>query len=207
MQVDIEKFVDGLHDYIARAVKPIHERLAELEARKPEKGDKGEPGQNGINGIDGKSFTVEDVEPIIERAMEQKVDSWALQFERRAQDVLQKALDRIPLPKDGKDGVDGNPGADGMGFDDLAIEYDGERCISISLQKDGREIHKYLHLPIVIDRGVFKTEQKYQQGDGVTWAGSYWIAQASEPEGTPGSSDGWRLAVKKGRDGRHGRPE
>jgi hypothetical protein len=45
----------------------------------------------------------------------------------------------------------------------------------------------------------------YRKGDGVTWGGSFWIAQKDAPEGRPGLSDDWRLAVKKGRDGRDGR--
>lgn len=43
---------------------------------------------------------------------------------------------------------------------------------------------------------------KYLEGDGVTWGGSFWIAQkdtATKPDGGE-----WRLAVKKGRDGKDG---
>ena len=40
-------------------------------------------------------------------------------------------------------------------------------------------------------------------GDGTTWGGSFWIAQGETGE-KPDTGKGWRLAVKKGRDGRDG---
>lgn len=44
----------------------------------------------------------------------------------------------------------------------------------------------------------------YEQGDGVTFAGSFWIAQ-KDTSSKPGESSDWRLAVKRGQDGRDGR--
>ena len=41
----------------------------------------------------------------------------------------------------------------------------------------------------------------YQRGDGVTLGGSFFIAQA-DTTAKPGKSDEWRLAVKRGADGR-----
>jgi hypothetical protein len=169
---------------------------------KPQDGKDGANGENGKDGIDGKSFTAEDAEPIIQRAIERHVDAWALSFERRASDVLQRAIDRMPAPKDGKDGENGK---DGIGFDDVRVDYDGERGFSIVFEKDGREIRHDVRVPAVIDRGVYKSDAAYEKGDGVTHQGSYWIAQSESPASAPGMSDGWRLAVKKGRDGRHGK--
>ena len=57
-------------------------------------------------------------------------------------------------------------------------------------------------MPAVIDRGVYRDTEAYAKGDGVTWGGSYFIAQKQAPEGKPGESDSWRLAVKRGRDGK-----
>jgi hypothetical protein len=54
---------------------------------------------------------------------------------------------------------------------------------------------------VVIDRGVWREGQEYKAGDGVTWAGSYWIAQ-KDTSAKPDSGDGFRLAVKRGRDGK-----
>jgi hypothetical protein len=56
----------------------------------------------------------------------------------------------------------------------------------------------------VIDRGVWR-EGQYKAGDAVTWAGSLWIAQ-KDTDAKPDSGDGWRLSVKRGRDGKAAEP-
>lgn len=163
----------------------------------PENGKDGEPGK------DGKSFDLDDAEKLLDS----KMARWELDFERRANDALQRAIDRMPAPKDGKDGEPGKDGVDGVGFDDLEVEYDGERAISLVFTKGERVKRFDLSLPVVIDRGIYKSDMDVKAGDGVTWGGSYWIAQKDMPTGKPGDpgSEGWRLAVKRGRDGKDGR--
>lgn len=103
--------------------------------------------------------------------------------------------------KDGENGVPGNDGADGVGFDDLSVDYDGEKTVTLRFTK-GENIKEFpLVLPVVIDRGVFSEGKTYSPGDGVTWGGSFWIAQEETGE-KPDTAKGWRLAVKKGRDGK-----
>lgn len=154
----------------------------------------------GPAGKDGASVTVDDVLPALERLIEAKASSWALDFERRAADVLQRAVDRLPKPVDGKDGA---PGADGLGFDDLSVAYDGERTVTLRFAR-GDLVREYpLTIPAVLDRGVYREGQAYVPGDGVTWAGSYWIAQRAT-EAKPDAGDDWRLAVRRGRDGKNG---
>jgi hypothetical protein len=58
--------------------------------------------------------------------------------------------------------------------------------------------------PVPIDRGVW-TEQAYDRGDCASHGGSLWIAQR-DTRAKPGTSDDWRLACKKGRDGRDAPP-
>jgi hypothetical protein len=58
-----------------------------------------------------------------------------------------------------------------------------------------------LTMPVVIDRGVYQSGKQYEQGDAVTWGGSMWIAKEAT-EAKPDSGEGWRLAVKRGRDGK-----
>lgn len=58
-------------------------------------------------------------------------------------------------------------------------------------------------LPIVIDRGMWR-EGKFERGDGVTWGGSFFIAQR-DTSAKPETSPDWRLAVKRGRDGVNGK--
>ncbi len=103
----------------------------------------------------------------------------------------------------GKDGIDGEPGVDGLGFDDLAFEYDGEKTAVLKFTRGELVKEHTLHMPIVIDRGVFSEGKEYAPGDGVTWAGSFWIAQ-EKTNAKPDSRSSWRLAVKKGRDGKDG---
>lgn len=59
-------------------------------------------------------------------------------------------------------------------------------------------------VPALIDQGVYKIETTYERGDGVSYAGSWWIAQESTQD-RPQSSKAWRLAVKRGQDGKDGK--
>lgn len=117
----------------------------------------------------------------------------------------------VIVGKDGRDGRDGEKGApgqdgrDGLGFDDLAVEYDGEKTITLKMQRGDVVKEASIVLPINIDRGIFKEGQNYTAGDSVTWGGSYWIAQRDTGAKPDSADSGWRLAVKKGRDGKDGR--
>lgn len=204
--MDVTKLADEVFElvvgYVTRAVEPLLARLQTLEERpapvipEPMKGDKGDKGDQG------DSVTVEDVEPIIAAA----VDKWALDFERRAQDLLQRAVDRIPPPPAAKDGEDGEDGKDGLGFDDLMVEHDGKRCVTLKFQRGDIVKSFELTIPAVIDAGFWKPEMKFEPGDGVTHGGSYWIAQKSTDTQPEVGNDAWRLAVRKGRDARGGVP-
>lgn len=92
-------------------------------------------------------------------------------------------------------------GVDGLGFDDLTVEQSGERSFVLRFTQGDRAKEFSFDVPVVIDRGVYKDGATYAAGDGVTWAGSYWIAQ-KETASKPDSGDGFRLAVKRGRDGK-----
>lgn len=158
----------------------------------------GKDGAPGRDGIDGKSVSVDDVLPHFHQAF----DKWALDFERRAQDIHTRLLASFDKPKDGRDGVDGKDGADGLGFDDIDITHDGERGFTIAVVREDRRKEFGFKLPVVLERGVYKADREYERGDAVTADGSYWIAQKDAPSGKPGHSPDWRLAVKKGRDGK-----
>jgi hypothetical protein len=58
---------------------------------------------------------------------------------------------------------------------------------------------------ISLDAGVW-TEREYLAGDSVSHGGSSFIAQVATTA-KPGKSDDWRLAVKRGADGRDWRPD
>jgi hypothetical protein len=115
-------------------------------------------------------------------------DADAEQIARAAHD----AVAALPRPKDG---------LDGLGFDDLQFEYDGERSITFKV-KSGDRIKAFdAKMPVIIDRGVWR-ERAYEPGDGVTWRGSFWIAQKETSAKPDEASADWRLAVKRGRDGK-----
>lgn len=58
------------------------------------------------------------------------------------------------------------------------------------------------------DKGVFEAGKSYSAGNGVTADGSFYIAQrATQSAPGPADSSGdWRLAVRRGKQGRDGRP-
>lgn len=109
-------------------------------------------------------------------------------------------------PVVGKDGAPGKDGEDGLGFDDLSVEMaDDGRTIVHRWERGERSKEARLQLAVVLDRGVYTPEKDYQAGDGVTWGGSFWIAQRETKGEKPGEgNDAFRLSVKRGRDGRDG---
>lgn len=161
---------------ISHLEKRINDVIASIP--NPEKGD------------DGISPSPDEVA----KSMEHIFAKWALDFERKADHVLEKAIDRMPKAKDGRDALD---------IDDfeLSLGEDG-RTITASLKRGETVIEKSVKIPAILDRGVYSEDDKYEKGDGVTYAGSYWIVQKDSPEGRPSSSADFRLAVKRGRDGK-----
>src|SRR5262245_14924481 len=141
-----------------------------------------------------------------------------------------RALARIPGPRGergppgeiGVKGERGPKGEPGRNAGDLALlqEYvveqiertlktgkmttpDGGRTLRWAL---GDTVQHEIKTAIVLDAGVWKDGTTYVAGDGVTLGGSFFIAQA-ETTAKPGKSDDWRLAVKRGSDGRDARYE
>lgn len=134
--------------------------------------------------------TAEEVGGLFER----RFSDLTLHWERSVREETSKALDRIPAPKDGRDALP-------LESFELELGDDG-RTVTVRMQAGETLIEKTVKIASVIDRGVFSAEKSYEQGDGTTYGGCYWIAQKDAPAGVPGGSDDWRLAVKKGRDGK-----
>lgn len=102
--------------------------------------------------------------------------------------------------KDAEPAEPGKPGRDGFGFEDLAVEYDGERTVTVVFQQ-GDHVKRFpLLFPVVLDRRVYGAGKTYEKGDAVSWGGSLWIAQEQTSEKPDDGKTAWRLAVKKGRD-------
>ena len=104
---------------------------------------------------------------------------------------------------DGKMLVPGRvKGDDAFRLEDLELApEDGGRRITYRFSANGRQVERTIKTATVIDRGVWKPGQ-YEAGDAVTTKGSWWVA-TRDTDGRPGDPDsGWRLAVKRGRDGK-----
>lgn len=167
---------------------------------------------------DGKSVTVEEVAPIIASEVEKQIKQ--IPAPKDGQDgkdgvglagaiidrsgelvvTLTNGETRNLGPVVGKDGDPGKDGRDGFGFEDIDL-LDTDEGVILRFIRGGDV--KDFRLPIIVDRGVYKEGQTYRPGDGVTWGGSFWICQ-EETTDKPDSGKGFRLAVKKGRDGRDG---
>ena len=106
--------------------------------------------------------------------------------------LINEKLDSWPKPKDG------------MGFDDLSVEYDGERTFKFVLSQGDRKKEFAFDVPIVLDRGIYADGKSYARGDAVTWDGSSWIAQTDGAKEKPGTGKEWRLAIKRGTRGKDG---
>lgn len=173
--------------------------------------------------VDGKSVSVDDIKPLFDAAFA----AWQLEFERRAYEIVQRSVDRLPPAKDGASvrkeeilpelmaelklaiaGIhvpkDGKDGRDGISLEDCRAEMKSDRVIAFHF-KGGEKVHSTeLRLKgYPIYRGIYKPGE-YEEGDSVTYGGSIWIAE-KDTKGTPGTANsGWRLAVKRGNDGKDG---
>jgi hypothetical protein len=126
---------------------------------------------------------------------ERRFSDLTLAWERQARDTFEKAADRMPKPKDGRDALN-------LEDFDLALSDDG-RTVTMKMQAGETIIEKSVKIAAVIDRETFKHDGTYEKGDGVSYGGSFWIAKCDAPKGVPGSGEtDWRCAVKKGRDGK-----
>lgn len=171
-------------------------------------GKEGPAGRDGRDGADGVSPEPEAIAALFER----RFSDILLSFERRFTEVVDKCVQNMPTPKDGRDGRDGTDGRDAFPLEAFSFDLgDDERTIVMRFEAGDAKIVKELRLPYPVDRGVWSPEalgpdQPYRKGDGVTFGGSFFIAQVDSPASKPGTSNEWRLAVKKGRDGRDFRP-
>lgn len=163
-------------------------------------GERGERGEKGEVGQDGRSVTVDDLQPLIEGLY----SKWALGWEQRAMEVLQRALDRIEKPKDGVPGKDGKDGRDAFDLEDFEAKLlDDGRTLVLAYVRGSERLERSIVLNHILDRGVWK-QSRYLRGDAVSFGGSVFIAQR-DTESKPETDDSWRLAVKRGRDGRDGK--
>lgn len=142
--------------------------------------------KDGINGKDGDSVTLDDVSTWLDA----NFSKWALGAERAFNEKTERAIIAMPKPKDGRDGINAK---------DLELVGRTLRWT----HADGTVKEMVTGLPLY--QGMFKEGNDYQVNDLVTFGGNIWIAVEAkglkEKPGSPGNNS-WRLAVRKGSDGR-----
>ena len=77
------------------------------------------------------------------------------------------------------------------------------RTLSIRVtHTDGEVVEQQLRSPSLIYREIYREGERYEGGDAVTFGGSVWVALRDTTSKPGEGAADWRLAVKKGRDGR-----
>lgn len=164
-------------------------------------GKDGKPGTQGEKGDPGESANIAELHAYIN-------------------EQVAKAIQALPQPRDGRDGIpglpgrdakdgapglDGKDGSDGFSLEDFDVETpDDGRTLIFTFSRGDTVKRREVKTATVLDRGIWK-EGTFAKGDGVTWGGSFWIAQC-ETSGKPGTADsGWRLSIKEGRPGKDGK--
>lgn len=219
MPLDLDPLVDAVIAAIERREALLRERLAGIEgelATLPEVRDRlraleraPEPGPvelelraalttltTTVAELTGKLLAAEVVQANLQGLIEELITAHTSTRERLA---VAEVRQLVPGPA----GANGKDGRDGLGMDDFEESFDGERTFTRRYVREGKVLREYSWtVPYVLDRGVYRAGIEYAQGDGVTWAGSFWIAQAPTSEKPGDGATAWRLAVKAGRAGR-----
>jgi len=144
------------------------------------------PPQDGKDGKDGA-----DAPPVTQEQLAQAVALHMGQYPVPVQ-----------LGAPGNRGKKGKDGIDAFRLEDIELSLDDDgRTVRLRFKAGERVQERAVTLPVVLDTGVYKEGSRYTKGDGATWAGSFWIAQR-ETGDKPGLTDAWRLAVKRGADGK-----
>jgi integrin beta 3 len=92
------------------------------------------------------------------------------------------------------------------GIAEMASEVQNEReFVQRTVFTNGAVNEVRTRMAIPLYRGIWKKGVDYHAGDSVTYGGSSFIAQRDTVDEEPEASDAWRLAVKRGRDGKNGK--
>lgn len=191
--------------YVDRATQPLLKRIEVLEARPaPKQGEPGKPGESikGDSGVGVAGALIDRSGVLVLTLSDGTTRDLGLVVGKDAEPVDVAALERrideqvaaLPKPKDGENG---------FSLDDFDVNVaDDGRTIVMSFDQGEKRFEAEMKFPVVLYRGVFKEGEEYSAGDSATWGGSLWIA-GRDTKAKPDSPDsGWRLAVKKGRDGK-----
>jgi integrin beta 3 len=185
---------ETVKELVMQAVEALQPLLVGTPGEPGEKGEAGEPGEKGDAGQPGEKG----------QPGENGRDGVGL-----AAAVIDRDGELVVTMTDGSarslGPVIGKTGRDGFGFEDMTEELADDGRTIVHRYRRGEEVREFRHtFAVVLDRGVFRDGSEYFPGDGITWAGSFWIAQ-EKTGAKPDDGQGWRLAVKRGRDGKNGK--
>lgn len=197
---------------------------AHMRLNPPSAGAKGDPGQRGEKGDpgpagqDGRDAEVgfDDIVKAVETVHERLVAKYMLDLERRGTDAIQKAIDRIPPPKEGPPGQKGDKGdsikgekgdpgpagKDGLSIENLTREYDPVTHEIVESWKAG-EVTKTLRYSAggIRPGGYWKERTAAKSGEAWTHEGTLWIAMRDTSDKPSLQSKDWVIGARKGRDG------
>jgi len=228
---NMEAAASQLKKFVEELPKPEKGEKGE-KGDKGDPGEPGKDGRNGTNGTDGKSVSLDELRSAIADLVIKAIGDISLPrsvvggFVNRdgrlhltfsdgsssdlgeivghdgrdcdmemVKSQVAAYLASIEKPKDGKDG---------LGFDDLQLEFDGERLVQLKFIR-GEEAKIFdLDFPVPLFKDIWK-EGDYKRGHIVVRDGSMWIAQRNTSS-VPGSPESdWKLCTKRGRDGKDGK--
>lgn len=162
-------------------------------------GEPGRDGRDGQKGEPGRDALQIDILPAIDPARSYPRSTYA-QF---GGGIVRSTRTTDPIP-DGGLLTDAGWSFIVRGISMLDMRQIDERNFEFSaLFNDGTVEKKCFTIPAQIYRGVHSEGKPYERGDTVTWAGSLWHCETPTDE-RPGEGGAWRLAVKRGRDGKDG---
>lgn len=168
---------------------------------------------------DGHSVSIDDVAPMIKSEIEKRVSELPRPADGKqgesgvglAGALVDRNGNLVVTLSNGETkelgritGHDGNPGVDGLGFEDMTehLEDDGRTIVRRYMR--GEQVKEFRHsIPHMIYRGVYKSGDSYAKGDMVTFGGSLWHCDADTTD-KPDGGESWTLAAKRGRDGKDG---
>lgn len=209
---DIRVTQDGRNIEMRFVVGDVH-YVSEFELPVGPAGEKGEPGPSGPIGPQGErgekgaDVDMDAVEKAIEARVKSVVEALPPAKDGEAGRGVSKALidqngELVLTYSDGATesvgvvkGKDGEPGTT-FDFDDFDLIEDDD---GIKARFTHGDVVKEIRLPVPRDCGVWE-QRTYNRGDGVTFAGSFFISQTDDNREKPESGKAWRLAVKRGRD-------
>jgi hypothetical protein len=193
---------------VERAVKAIE--IVVPEAQHGKDGTNGTNGADGTHGRDGRDGDRgppgRDAADLVVMASIDPERIYALGTWARHRGGLWKAMRDTDELRDGEaTGAGWACVVEGFAGLSLTKSSDDGRTLTIAAElSSGRKSLHTVEWDSMIYRGIYEPGKEYRKGDVVTFAGSMLIAQratSAMPE-TPAAGDDWRLAVKRGQNGK-----